>query len=273
VPLPIRSNTKLSFWCWYDIEEHKDRAFVEVSANNRSFDVIDTFTGSSNGWVLKEYPLGSFHDSSIYIRFRYTTNDDVLLDGFYVDDIYPVGSFESVSTLSSVVTGSSFSVNNRPVGAYYYRIRGYNELFGWGDFSPLTRVLVGINDNNAPSAPSIFGEIQGKPGKLYSYNVFSSDENEDDISYFIDWGDGTDSGWVGPFQSDRIMVFNHTWNVKDTFIIRAKAKDIYNAESEWRTLEVSIPHIRDRSLIFTHLFRDFFNRFFSFSSYQFGDTV
>ena len=31
--------------------------FVEVSTDNRSYILIDKFTGNSNGWIYKEYSL------------------------------------------------------------------------------------------------------------------------------------------------------------------------------------------------------------------------
>ena len=37
------------------------------------------------------------------------------------------------------------------------------------------------------------------------------------------------------------MVFCHTWDEEGTFIVQAKAKDIFDAESEWGTLEVTMP--------------------------------
>ena len=37
------------------------------------------------------------------MRFRYTTDTNTLEEGFYVDDIYPVASWSSVSTLTSSI--------------------------------------------------------------------------------------------------------------------------------------------------------------------------
>jgi uncharacterized protein involved in tellurium resistance len=37
---------------------------------------------------------------------------------------------------------------------------------------------------------------------------------------------------------------SHSWNEKDTYTIKCKAKDNYGAESDWETLSVTIPKTR-----------------------------
>jgi len=59
--------------------------------------------------------------------------------------------------------------------------------------------------------------------------------------YFIVWGDNTSTEWIGPYPSREIITLNHSWLEKGNYSIRVKAKDIYGAESEWSTLEVSMP--------------------------------
>jgi len=62
------------------------------------------------------------------------------------------------------------------------------------------------------------------------------------IYYLFDWGDGTYSGWVGPFESGKKAKISHIWNGKGTYNIRVKAKDIGGAQSEWSDIfEVSMP--------------------------------
>ena len=61
------------------------------------------------------------------------------------------------------------------------------------------------------------------------------------MSYYVDWGDDTNTGWIGLFHSGQIILVNHTWNEKRTYTIQARAKNIYGYESDWATLTVSIP--------------------------------
>ncbi|MCJ7572430.1 MAG: hypothetical protein MUO82_11265, partial [Candidatus Thermoplasmatota archaeon] len=56
-----------------------------------------------------------------------------------------------------------------------------------------------------------------------------------------EWGDGTDSGWLGLYPSGKEISANQSWKEKGTYLIKGKAKDIYGAESDWGTLEVTMP--------------------------------
>jgi hypothetical protein len=97
-----------------------------------------------------------------------------------------------------------------------------------------------VNRPEKPSSPS--GTKSGKTGIEYSYSTFSNDPEDDKIYYMFDWGDGSNSGWVGPFDSGDTVKVNNTWNVKGTYEIKVKAKDIYDYESEWSDpLPVKIP--------------------------------
>jgi len=74
----------------------------------------------------------------------------------------------------------------------------------------------------------------------------------------FDWGDGTNSGWVGPYNSGQTASASHTWLIKGTYQIRVKAKDTTDLESPWsETLSITIP--RDRSYN-NYRFFNFINR-------------
>ncbi|MDG6228370.1 MAG: C1 family peptidase [Candidatus Thermoplasmatota archaeon] len=91
-----------------------------------------------------------------------------------------------------------------------------------------------------PNAPS--GTEIGEPGVIYSYSSTASDPEEDDIKYLFDWGDGTDSGWIGPVGSAETITVNHSWDTKGTYTVRVKVKDIYGLESEWSDpLKIRMP--------------------------------
>jgi hypothetical protein len=111
-------------------------------------------------------------------------------------------------------------------------------------------------DNTPPSTPEINGSTQGKPLIEYNYTIVSTDPNGDDVYYFVEWGDGTNSGWIGPFHSGEEITQPHMWSKKGTYTVRCQAKDIFGAESDWATLQVKMPTI----ISFTFLMK-FFERF------------
>ncbi len=241
-PIPVINGMKFSFWCWYDIEEGWDHAFVEVSRNGRSYDILDKFTGSSSGWKYKEYDLSEYADESVFVRFRYTTDENTIEEGFYVDDISPVVDFEIVITLSNSIADNYYKITGKQNDIYYYRVKGHNAEHGWGDFSTLEQINVGVEDNDPPNTPIIDGPSSGKIGTEYTYTISTSDPNGDQVSYLFDWGDETNSGWVGPYDSGQTASKSHVWSAQGSYSIKAKAKDINGAESVWSDpLSVSMP--------------------------------
>ncbi|EMR75540.1 F5/8 type C domain-containing protein [Thermoplasmatales archaeon SCGC AB-540-F20] len=97
--------------------------------------------------------------------------------------------------------------------------------------------------DDAPSAPDIEGPTDGKVGETYEYKFKSTDPEGHDVYYYIDWDDGNVEEWIGPYDSGEEVIVDHTWTKKGTYTIRAKAKDVYDAESDWGTLEVTMPKI------------------------------
>ena len=95
--------------------------------------------------------------------------------------------------------------------------------------------------NTPPNSPTITGPSKGKPGIPYNYTFVTSDPDGTSIWYYIQWGDGTNSGWIGPYSSNDALIVSHTWHKRGTYTIQAKAKDGYGAESSWGTLKVTMP--------------------------------
>jgi len=90
-------------------------------------------------------------------------------------------------------------------------------------------------------APNIDGPTSGKVRKEQVYKFYSMDPDGDNVSYCIDWGDNSSEVCIGPFPSGTEQTSSHTWDEEGTYIIRAKARDIHGAESDWASLEVSMP--------------------------------
>jgi hypothetical protein len=96
------------------------------------------------------------------------------------------------------------------------------------------------SDNNPPNTPIINGTIIGQPGELYNYSIFSTDPNDDDLYYLINWSDGYEDV-TGIYPSGVEIYISHIWTRPGTYTIKAKAIDIYGAESDWGELEVTMP--------------------------------
>ena len=70
-------------------------------------------------------------------------------------------------------------------------------------------------------------------GQEYSYTTSTTDPNGDEVYYQWDWGDGTTSEWLGPYNSGVVITATHQWAAKGSFSIKVKAKDMSGAESSW----------------------------------------
>ena len=98
-----------------------------------------------------------------------------------------------------------------------------------------------------PNGPT-FGIIETE----YTYTTFTTDPNEKEIYYLFDWNDGTDSEWIGPYESGEICTANHIWYDNGSYEITVKAKNIYDMESEWSNpLNVIIGNIPPEAPIIT----------------------
>jgi hypothetical protein len=116
----------------------------------------------------------------------------------------------------------------------------------WDEF---LKTYLGIANNSVPEKPIITGPAKVKVGVPQEYTVAATDPEEQLVYYYIDWGDGTNSGWLGPYNSSEPLLVNHTWPDKGTYKVQVKAKDPLDAESQWATLNVKVPYIVGRSSI------------------------
>lgn len=98
----------LTFKTWYEIEDGWDYGYVEVSTDGATFVSLEGnittnenpngtnlgngITGSSGGWVDATFDLSAYAGRTIWLRFRYVTDQAVSKKGWLVDDI-TVGSF------------------------------------------------------------------------------------------------------------------------------------------------------------------------------------
>ena len=185
-----------------------------------------TITGPNTGIVGAEY-IFTFH----------TTDPDG--DDIYIlvdwDDLTPtdwLGPYTSGTTINIPHTWTQS-------GIYQITAKAKDEFNSVSDWS--TPFTITILNDTAPTEPTISGPGKGIPGETYLYSFQSTDAENHDIYYYIDWGDGTSTEWDGPYNSGQIAGISHIWEEKGTYTIQAKAKDSYGVESEWTTLDVTMP--------------------------------
>ena len=87
-----------------------------------------------------------------------------------------------------------------------------------------------LNVTFDPQSPltTITGPTSGKPNQNYTFNFSASDPQGDDINLYVNWGDKTNTGWIGPYYSGEVIQLNHSFPEQKNYTIKAKARDIYN---------------------------------------------
>ncbi|HIG99695.1 MAG TPA: hypothetical protein HA258_03840 [Thermoplasmata archaeon] len=201
-PVFITPGMMLSFWCWYALQQNYDFAYVEVSENGRSYQLFDSFTGSSGAWVQKQYSLENFTGKSLFIRFRFGTDAAGHQEGFYVDDISPIGIFGSSTILSSSIVNTYYDIVNEPLGTYYYCVRGHNSVRGWGENSTLQ--VINVTQGGGENHPIIsLGNFTASPGKISMTVKNIGDANATKVNVTLE----VHGGMFGMISSKRTATF------------------------------------------------------------------
>jgi hypothetical protein len=143
----------------------------------------------------------------------------------------------------------------------WYSIR----LLVYDSFEQISEDRVVVQIDSIPTAPIIEGPTRGEIDIEYTYFFNSTDSDGDDISYYISWGDGSCEEWMGPYEPGEKIYCKHTWTSRGKYEISAKARDIYGAESEISTIELSIPRSRFvLNSIFSRIYERYPNLFLLF---------
>jgi immune inhibitor A len=93
----------LTYWTWYDLEQDYDYAYIEVSEDGESWDILVTpsgtpedpsgnshgwgYNGKSEGWIQESVDLSDYAGMEVQIRFEYITDAAVNNEGMLIDDI------------------------------------------------------------------------------------------------------------------------------------------------------------------------------------------
>ena len=104
--------------------------------------------------------------------------------------------------------------------------------------------------------PKITGPTEGKVNTGLDYTAKTIENKGNQYFWLFDWGDGTDSGWLGPTlpgATETEYTVTHSWSSKRDYNIRVKYKED-GVESDWSDwLKVSIPK---NKLLFFEYFID-----------------
>jgi len=188
------------------------------------------------------------------------TGGDPDAGDFVFYDVY-FGSMPPLEKIASNITAKSY--NPGPLAyslTYFWKVVAW-DIRGLSTVGPVwyfTTMNATNNPPNKPSKPS--GVTNGKIGQEYSYTTITTDPDGDQVYYLWDWGDGNNSGWLGPYNSGITTGVTHNWTIKGSYSIKVKAKDIHGNESNWSDpLPITMPFSYHMTLL--QLLQRFFQRF------------
>lgn len=101
--------------------------------------------------------------------------------------------------------------------------------------------------------PTLDGPSNVRLGKEYTFTASTHETDEGEYYWFFDWGDDSNSGWIGPFDSDDEISQTYTWNEKGNYIVkvRYRVNDMY---SDFTTLELPVQKRLDIWNIFPYIY-------------------
>ncbi|UCF12662.1 MAG: C10 family peptidase [Thermoplasmatales archaeon] len=70
-------------------------------------------------------------------------------------------------------------------------------------------------------------------GQECQFTVKSDFDTDPPMQYSFDWGDGTNSGWLGPYQLGETCTASNSWQSPGIYEVKVKVKNNMGCESDW----------------------------------------
>jgi len=171
-------------------------------------------------WEYKAENSTDFYAAHLSGAERLPNGNTLICNGIdgYFFEVTP--KKEIVWCYENTITKSNANPNSNDVFTIQYYPENYSGI-GSTDYL----------DPEKPMKPN--GNTILFTGRSYTFNTRTTDSNGDKIYYFFEWGDGTNSGWLGPYNSGKKVNATHNYRENGLYEIRVKAKDTNNFASQW----------------------------------------
>jgi len=165
-------------------------------------------------------------DHDKFVEISCSVKDNYVVEQVCVIITYPDNSIHNFTMSPSYYFNQTYSL----IGKYYFVIWAVDNNGNENTTSKYSFEIIN-KPPEIPEKPS--GKAFGRINVEHTYSSSSTEPDDDELYYWFDWGDGTNSGWLGPFSSDETVYAKHTWTTKGNYEIKVKAKDNFGAESAW----------------------------------------
>lgn len=233
----------------YSVQQTMDKGYIITgwyTTNTGDHDVYLIKT-DENGQEEWSKTFGDSLDDEGY-SVQQTAYEGYFITGFtstdsieWFPEIYLIktdssGEEEWTKTLSKEEQNVGYYGKQTKDGGYI--ITGYT-----GNYSneSLDIWIIKLEGNNQiPDVPSIDGPSNVRVNRKTEYSIVTNDPNQDIVSYYVDWGDGTTDEWTDFSKSGTEVFLKHTWKKQGAYMVKVKAKDPYNAESDWCEIQLEV---------------------------------
>ncbi len=83
----VTPDSSLNFWHQYRLEIDYDYSFVEIDNNSGWWYIIDEYNGFQTSWTQAAYSLSDYAGQTVRLRFRFCSDQSVVDEGWYIDDV------------------------------------------------------------------------------------------------------------------------------------------------------------------------------------------
>ena len=218
------TDAKIKYIHKYDITTgSSDKGYVKISDNGgSSWSTLWEFQGKVGEWQQNFFELNDWIGETIKIGFQYVTGEKSISQGWIVDKI------------TIEIDSEEF---------YEETFEDFDEGQAWGEW--IVKSDQSPPENLPPYDPEIDGPRRAGENVALTFLFEGIDPDLDQISYYIEWGDGEITGWTQFFPSGSSSYSEeHTYELEGDYTIRAKIKDTNNAESDWGEHKITIPRNR-----------------------------
>ena len=166
---------------------------------------------------------------------EYDTNSDLTFDVYF-------GKTPNPPLVSKFQEGMTYDP-----GLMNFSTKYYWKVVAWKDYEKSyagDKWTFTTEDNFAPLKPTVNGPKTLDRNKVGNFIINTTELNDDLIFFYIDWDDGTIIDWDGPYYSNQLVEYQHSWNGVNTYEIKIKAKDEYDLQSDWTEFDIIIKNPR-----------------------------
>jgi hypothetical protein len=196
------------------------------------------FKRLGKNWIQQAKLLPKDGSELAMFGFRVSINCDYVLIGAYGEKGWKGSAYVFRHDDTSWIQEQKLTASDGESGDFFacsvsidndYAIIGADWDDDMGDLSGSAYIFSKNGINQPPNIPNINGPNNGKPGDEYTYSIYVSDPENDNIYILWNWGDGNNSDWLGPYESGTELNNSYIWNMTGTFIIKIILRDEHGA--------------------------------------------